>query len=76
MVSTEPNPAPTRILKRDVEGIHCAPQDSGLASYGEAVQAALAGVPEADVLLNASVYFRGRGLSTCVVASGDAGRFE
>jgi hypothetical protein len=85
----KPGVVAPEILRAGVEGEHCFAQNvvavalrppwrARLADHGRAVADALAQVPEANVLVNASVHVRVEQWllfqRTCAVVRGDAGR--
>jgi hypothetical protein len=89
--TTKPGVIAPEILRSGVEGEHCFSQSvvavvlrppwlARLADHGRAVADALARVPDANVLVNASVSVRVEQWllfqRTCAVVRGDAGRLR
>jgi hypothetical protein len=84
VVSTRPQAVRARVLATDVKGEHCRSgylvMSDKLSDYGAAVQDAIASVPGADTLLDASVDFVSRDYLVyqkwCIRVSGSAAVFE
>jgi hypothetical protein len=73
LVSTEPLSLEPRILARDVRGSDCSWVPFSYGDYGKAIDDALAQVPGANILQNASFYKQETLWSICVKVRGDAG---
>ena len=73
LISTEPLNLEPRILARDVRGSDCSWAPFSYGDYGAAIDDALAKVPSANILQNASFYKRETLWSICVEVRGDAG---